>query len=108
VPAAEVEYLQLGADELSAYTGEYRAILTRVAIELKDGELYLQATPQGGFPKPDSPATPTPPAVRLAFISPDEAMMLDFPFKGGIIAFIRNEAGALEWVRFGGRIHKKQ
>ncbi|MBN9389964.1 MAG: beta-lactamase family protein [Chloroflexi bacterium] len=108
VPAAEVEYLQLDSDEFGAYTGEYRAILSRVAIELKDGELYLQSTSQGGFPKPDSPATPTPPPVRLAFTSPDEAMMLDFPFKGGIIAFIRNEAGEIEWVRFGGRIHKKQ
>ncbi len=107
VPEAAVEHLQLDSEALSAYTGEYAATLSKVSLELKDGELWLQSYSQGGFPKPDSPAAPQPPAVRLAFTSPEHVVGLDFPSKGGSGEFLRNPDGSIFGFRFGGRIHRR-
>ncbi|MDB5081339.1 MAG: hypothetical protein JWP00_3263 [Chloroflexi bacterium] len=108
VPETKPEYLDIAGKDLSEYTGDYKAVLSSVTISLRDGQLFLQSHSQGGFPKPDSPAAPTPPETRMAFTAPDNVTLLDFPFKGTRCVFLRNPDGSIAWFRFGLRIHKKQ
>lgn len=107
VPDEAGKHLELDSEELSSYAGEYEATLSKATIELRDGQLYLQSIPKGGFPKPYSPPTPTPPEVRLAFTGPDQVVILDYPSKGGKGEFLRHPDGSIAWLRLGGRLHKR-
>ena len=100
--------LSLSDEELSAYVGIYQATLTRVEIELRDHQLWLQDKFLGGFPTRNSPAPdePPPPPVRAAFIDRDKVVMLDPPLEGSRAEFLRSSDGKIEWFRFGGRIHR--
>lgn len=106
VPDEEAKHLQLDSEELSSYAGEYEATLTHLNIELRDGQLWVQAEPLKPFPG-GTKKGPTPPEVRLAFTGPDVVVSLDFPSKGAAGEFLRDENGAITWFRFGGRIHKR-
>jgi CubicO group peptidase (beta-lactamase class C family) len=103
------ESLNLGADALAAYAGRYDATLTSYDLEVRDGELWTQATPKGGFPYKDSkPTGPPPPPFRIAICADDMFVALDPPFKGGRGEFLRDPAGAIAWMRLGVRIAKRQ
>jgi hypothetical protein len=78
-----------------------------VDIALRDGALILQLTPQGGFPKKDSPPGPTPPPTRLALCGEDTIVALDPPFKGTRGEFLRDANGEIAWLRMGGRIARR-
>ena len=106
VPDEEARYLDLASEELSAYTGEYQATMSKAIIELRDGQLYLQSVSTAAFPGAKN-LPPTPPEVRLAFTEPDQVVSLDFPSKGGRGEFLRDEHGLIAWFRFGGRIHRR-
>ena len=101
--------LNLNADALAAYTGQYEAALTSLELSVRDGELWLQMIPQGGFPDKDSkPVGPPPPPVRIAVGSGDVLVALDPPFKNARGEFLRHSDGAITWMRFGSRIAKRQ
>jgi CubicO group peptidase (beta-lactamase class C family) len=69
-----------------------------------DGNLVLETVRRGNLlgTKPEAP--PSPP-VRLAFRAKDAVVALDPPAKGNRGEFIRDTAGNIAWVRWGGRIH---
>jgi len=98
----------LTAAELAPYAGQYSAALTELALTVQGDELVLQVIPQGGFPKKDSPAGPKPPPTRLAIGADDAIVALDPPFKDARGEFLRDEQGALAWLRFGGRMARRQ
>ncbi len=106
VPDEEAEHLQLDSEELSSYAGQYEAAMSKLTIELREGQLYLQSNPTRPFPNA-SFMPPTPPEVRLAFTGPDQVVSLDYPSKGGKGDFLRGKDGSIEWFRMGGRIHRK-
>jgi CubicO group peptidase (beta-lactamase class C family) len=100
---------QLDTAALSAYAGRYEAALTVLELEVRDGELWLQVIPQGGFPNKDSkPAGPPPPPVRLATSAGDLLVALDPPFRHARGEFLRDPGGAITWLRFGSRIARRQ
>ena len=102
------ESLNLGADALAEFAGEYHAALSDYTLSVRDGELWLQATPRGGFPDKNSkPSGPPPPPVRIAVCTDEQIVALDPPFKGGRGEFLRGDDGAITWMRFGGRISKR-
>ena len=101
-------FLDHSADELAAYAGQYSAALSDYALAVRDGELWLQATPKGGFPDKNSKPGPPPPPVRLAVCTDELIVALDPPFKGGRGEFLRAHDGSIAWMRFGGRIAKRQ
>ncbi len=107
VPQEAPAYQEVTSEELAKYAGEYEAALSKVTLSVRNGQLYMQARSKGGFPKPSSPPTPTPPEVRVAFTSPDQAVSLDYPFAGGKGEFLRNPEGSVVWFRWGGRLHKR-
>jgi CubicO group peptidase (beta-lactamase class C family) len=106
VPDEEAEHLQLDSEVLSSYTGQYEAVLGKLTVELREGQLYLQSRPARPFPSATF-MPPTPPEVRLAFTGPDQVVSLDYPSKGGKGDFLRDKDGAIVWFRLGGRIHRK-
>lgn len=102
-------FLTPDADALASYVGRYDAALTVYELSARDGELWLQAIPQGGFPNKDSkPAGPPPPAVRVAVGEGDTLVALDPPFKNMRGDILRDPDGTVAWIRFGSRIAKRQ
>jgi CubicO group peptidase (beta-lactamase class C family) len=101
-------HLELSEDELQPYLGRYQSALTAVELSRSNGDIMVQAIPQGGFPKKDSPPGPTPPPVRVAFIGADQIVALDPPFKDSRGEFLRHPDGQIVWLRFGGRIARRQ
>ena len=63
--------------------------------------------PLGGFPTPDSPPGPTPPAAEAFFYTEDRWLIDDGPLKGTVGHFIRDDAGHVVWLRVGGRLYRR-
>jgi CubicO group peptidase (beta-lactamase class C family) len=101
----EFVYLDLAPDEMEEYVGAYEAQLGRLDLYTKDGQLWAQLTPKGGFPDIDSPAAPPPPPSRLAFFAPDCAIALDEPLIHTKAEFMRNE-NRIVWLRTS-RLHRR-
>jgi CubicO group peptidase (beta-lactamase class C family) len=120
----EPQILPATAAVLAAYSGRYHAAAEDLILEVISADeaswtentrladetpayLRLIEEPHGGFPAPDSPPPPAPPPVRLAFCGLDVSIVLDEPGKGNRGEFIRSAEGALEWLRYSGRLHKR-
>lgn len=100
--------LESTLEELRPYIGRYDTPLTGLELTLDEtGGLVLQVIPKGGFPKPDTPASPGPPPMRIALYAPDRAVVLDPPMKGNRIDFLRDAGGGLGWMRIGGRVSRR-
>lgn len=96
------------AAALQPYVGYYTAKLTDVEVTVEGDELALQVIPKGGFPAKDSPPGPKPPPAPAAFYDDDRVFVTDGPSKEAKGEFLRDEQGAIAWLRFGGRIHRRQ
>lgn len=92
--------------DLAPYLGRYDALMTTLELYLKDGGLMIQATPKGGFPDKDSPAGPVPPPSRAAFFGKDTLVALDEPMVNAKVEFLRDEGGAIIWLRTS-RLHRR-
>jgi CubicO group peptidase (beta-lactamase class C family) len=99
----EPTHRALPADEVAAYAGRYVGALSDAVLTPREGGLTAQVIPKGGFPTKDTPPSPAPPPVRLAFYGPDRVIALDPPFQDGRGDFLRDDAGRIEYFRFGGR-----
>lgn len=100
--------LDVSEDKLISYVGRYTSIMDIDELSLQDGQLMLQITVKGGFPTPETPPPPSPPPVRLALCGEDRVVALDHPLKGERGEFLRNPDGSIAWLRFGGRIRKRE
>ena len=98
------ERLPLNEAELAAYAGHYSAALTDYELTVRDGELWMQETPKGGFPDKDSPPSEPPPPKRI-YVCEGDLIIAPQPFGRG--EFLRGPDGSLAWMRFGGRIAKR-
>jgi hypothetical protein len=67
----------------------------------------MQLHPKGGFPTTDSPPGPTPKPFRIGLIDTDRIAMVEPAFKDIQGEFIRNPDGAIAWLRWGSRIHRR-
>jgi len=108
IEEAAPEPLTVAAADLAPYAGRYNAALNDLEVSVREGGLWLQSQPHGGFPYKDSPPGPTPPPVRLALLDDDRVIALDEPLKDGKGEFLRGPDGAIVWLRFGGRIARRQ
>jgi CubicO group peptidase (beta-lactamase class C family) len=98
---------ELRAGEISGFAGSYEAALTRVELRAEDRQLVAQVRPKGGFPTPETPAPPAPPPVRLAFTAEDRVVAQEPPFRDNRAEFVRDGAGRIAWLRWGGRLHRR-
>ena len=93
--------------ELAPYAGHYTTALNETELYVRDGQLMMQLTPKGGFPYKHSPANPTPPPTRLAFVDADRVVALDAPSTGTQGEFLRDPEGRIAWFRYGSRIKQR-
>jgi len=104
----EPQPIPMEAAALAEYPGCYSAAAQDLLIERQTDDLILKVIPKGGFPTPDSPPEPAPPSVRLALCAPDCLLGLDEPFKDSRLEILRGPNGELTWLRFSGRVHRRQ
>ncbi len=95
------------ASELKQYIGRYQIGTECFDLKVKGGHLIYHHIPLGGFPRPDTPPGPAMPLMRFSFYEKDKLIGLDEPYKDALGDFLRDEAGELQFLRIGGRAHKK-
>lgn len=94
-------------NELAEFAGLYEAQSQSLELTPSGGGLRVQPHYKGGFPTPETPAQPDPEAHESLFYSPDHTFVTQGPEKGTRAEFLRGPRGAIEWLRVGGRIHRK-
>lgn len=99
--------ITVSAETLAAYAGHYEGRLSDIILSVGAEGIMMQVIPNGHFPLKDSRPGPTPPPVRMAVIGENLLLALDAPFKDNRLEFLRDANGAIEWLRFGGRIRRK-
>lgn len=77
------------------YVGRYLRPMNAVSVRVEGGRLVVQELPNGGEPRPVMP---------IAFFGPDRAVITDGNDRGQSIEFVRNAAGAVNWVCIVGRV----
>ncbi len=101
----EPEPMDLSTETLNEYVGTYEREM--IALEVRPREkglevdVRLRKPPEGWDVPPQLPPTP------IGFYDSDRLIALDGLNKGGRGAFIRGSDGAIEWLRWGGRIHRR-
>jgi len=93
--------------ELAEYSGRYDAQADTFELTPQDGGLLVEIHNKGGFPTPDAPPSPNPAPAHAAFYAPDRIIAITGPDQGGKGEFLRDAGGKIEWLRTGGRIHRK-
>lgn len=89
--------------ELEEYLGRYDAQMGMLELEAEDGKLLGTLTLKGGFPTPDTPPPPPIPPGHFVFHG-DDRVSGEGEFRGDNGEFLRDDAGKIEWFRFGGRL----
>ncbi len=107
VVAPKPEPVEATEEQLSEVVGEYEAALAVVALRREGGGLVGSVRSKGGFPKPDSPPSPDAPPFEVGLVSGDRMAILDGVGKGLTGEFLRGDDGAIVWLRFGGRLHRR-
>lgn len=96
--------------DLLPYVGHYSGQVSHIELRLgagdDEGVLVAHETPTRGFPTPRDLPEPMPPA-RLAFYADDRVIGLDAPIREARSEFVRDEHGAITWLRFGGRVYRR-
>ena len=93
--------------ELREYEGTYQSVLARLDVRAEAGKLMVtDATPERGFAERGHRPIPLPPA-ELVFTGTDATAVLSGPRRGERAEFLRGEDGAIEWMRWDGRIARR-
>jgi hypothetical protein len=90
-------------ERLAAVRGRYVSALADAVVEAGEQGLVLRVTPQGGFPRPDSPPAPAPPPTPVVFYDDSCVVATEGPFKGGRGEFGGWQGDTPGWFRFGAR-----
>ncbi len=114
---AQVFFLGFGKSEppeaelvvdLSEYEGAYHATMEHLDVRVDGNRLRLAGTPPSTFiANAELRPLPLPPAL-LSFTTRDEALVLTGPHRGERVEFLRDDAGRIEWLRWDGRIARRQ
>lgn len=92
---------------MQAVAGRYVGALQENLVELRDGQLYLQVVPKGGFPRADSPPGPTPPPAPLQFYNDGCVIVTEGMFTGARGEFGDWQDGRPAWLRSGARARRR-
>jgi CubicO group peptidase (beta-lactamase class C family) len=104
---AEAQHVAPPPERLAEYAGQYSAPLGDVELRADEGGLILAATAQRWL-GPSEPTRDLPPPTRLAFTGDDRVVALEPPLKGTKGDFLRDDRGRIVWLRWAGRIHRRQ
>jgi len=96
-------------EELASYAGRY---VSHPSVELQlsilNKKLVGQTKFSKGFPSKDGPPPPDPPPICLALCEKDRLFVLDGPDKGNLVDIIRKSDGTIGWLRWYGRIYRRE
>lgn len=92
-------------ETFTPYLGHYSRDVVEIDLKTDDNQPMLYVALVGGIPGAEPPP-PFPPA-RLAMCGKDQMVVTDGQFKDGRIEFIRDDAGAVKYLRFGLRVSAK-
>jgi CubicO group peptidase (beta-lactamase class C family) len=96
---------KMAADALVEFAGDYRAMLTTSSVAVAGGSLQL--TPHQNLRTGRVASLPDAPA-RLAFYAPDRTVVLEGSHRGERCEFLRDDGGHIAWLRWDGRIARRQ
>ncbi|MCB8961889.1 MAG: beta-lactamase family protein [Ardenticatenales bacterium] len=106
--ASEPDPQQDDTADLAPYAGKYSRPMIDIDLSYADGELTGIVTAKRGFPSRNSPVQPPSPPFQLVALQDGDLWVPDGPFKGTRGHIIRTENGAIDYLRFGLRLHKRQ
>ncbi|HZR43389.1 MAG TPA: serine hydrolase domain-containing protein [Ktedonobacteraceae bacterium] len=92
-------FLELTKEELASYEGVYDSSLSRTEVRLTDEGLVIISQFKGGYPTKDTPGGPPQPPRRIAFCERDRVVILDPPWKGSQLTFIRKPDGSVGYLQ---------
>ena len=96
---------KMPADALVEFTGDYRAMITTSSVAVRNGSLQL--TPHQNLRTGRDASLPDPP-VRLAFYAPDRTVVMEGSHAGERCEFLRDGDGRIAWLRWDGRLARRQ
>ena len=102
------EPIEAAEEALVAYVGRYDNPFAGIDVGLLGGKLVAQVVQKRGFPSEDTPIPPAPPPMSIVPCDDDRLLVVDGPFKGGIVQIGRELDGSVAWARSGGRIYVRQ
>jgi hypothetical protein len=105
-PAANA--LESTTDELAALAGAYRREPASMDISMVGGRLVAVVTSHWGFPDKDKPPGEAYPPFSLARCDADRLLITDGSAKGRTMDVLRDGAGAIRWIRHGGRLYQRE
>jgi CubicO group peptidase (beta-lactamase class C family) len=91
--------LPLDRAALEAYAGHYHGALGDLVVATAESGLTIRGVSPNGDPSGH--------AIRLGCIAPDRFIALDRRVAGQRVELIRDGSGAIEWLRWDGRLHRK-
>jgi CubicO group peptidase (beta-lactamase class C family) len=81
--------------DFTPYLGRYQRPMNAVEVRVDTGQLLVQEQPNSGDARPPMP---------IAFFGPDRAVITGGNDRGQSIEFIRDQSGAVKWIRVVGRV----
>lgn len=85
--------------DLAQYVGRYLRPMNAVSVRVENSQLVVQELPNGSEARPVMP---------IAFFGRDRAVVTEGNDRGQGIEFVRDEKGAVMWVRVVGRVAVRQ
>lgn len=92
-------FLELTKEELAAYEGMYDSSLSRTEVRLTGEGLVIISQFKGGYPTKETPGGPPQPPRRIAFCEKDRVVILDPPWKGSQLTFVRKPDGSVGYLQ---------
>ncbi len=90
------------------YEGSYHAVLAHLRVTTgPDGAHVVDETPERQFAERRLRPLPPEPA-RIVFYASDRAVVAEGTHRGERCEFLRGESGSIEWLRWDGRIARRQ
>jgi len=105
LPDKQWPELRIAAATLAEFVGEYRAMITTSSVAVVGDALQL--TPHENLRQGRIQPLPAPPA-RLRFWAPDRTVVVEGPHRGERCEFLRDERGRITWLRWDGRVARRQ
>lgn len=99
IVAKEPTFLDLTKEELASYVGVYDSSMSQTEVRLTDEGLVIISQFKGGYPTKETPGGPPQPPRRIAFCEKDRVTILDPPWKGSQLTFVRKPDGTIGYLQ---------
>lgn len=99
--------VEASEEYLSEAVGLYRRPFADLELRLEQGQLRAHVTYRQSFPSKEATPPPPLPPISVGILENGNLLALDGHVKGAQGQIVRDEEGAVGWVRFGGRLYPR-